>query len=227
MLAKQSTDSTGSEELQLDVCSTSDVGTEEEEIDIEDVDNSMGNFNMIKTSRDESICLLICVCLENISNKVSRDLYLLLKFYRSKQPLKLEAYFILQTINTPVRLQSLKLVGRLAFNMRNLVFPHLERVTTTLISVMDESESQIVLHACRALEIMSGCLANIEIHHSDGILFWDIIFEPIISLSQTSETILREAACDCLGSMSENVFTQLPVRKPERNTIIQVSIRKI
>jgi len=89
---------------------------------------------------------------------------------------------------------------------------------------MEESESQIVLHACRALEIMSGCLANTEIHHSDGILFWDIIFEPMISLSQASETILREAACDCLSSMSENVFTQLPVRKPENSTIIQVSI---
>jgi len=74
MLAKQSADSIGTEELQLDVCSTSDVGTEEEEIDIEDVDNSMDNFNMIKTSRNENVCLLICVCLENISNKVSRGL---------------------------------------------------------------------------------------------------------------------------------------------------------
>jgi len=85
MLAKQSTDNIESEELQLDVCSTSDIGTEEEEIDIEDVDNLMDNFNMIKISKDESVCLLIRVCLENISNKVSRSLCLLLKFDRLKE----------------------------------------------------------------------------------------------------------------------------------------------
>lgn len=103
-------------------------------------------------------------------------------------------------------------MGRLAFNTGNLVFPHLEKVTTILISVLEESESQVVLHACRVLEIMSGCLANTETYHSSGILFWNIIFESMISLAQASQTILREAACDCLGSISGNVFTQLSVR---------------
>lgn len=109
-------------------------------------------------------------------------------------------------------------MGRLAFNTGSLLFPHLERVATILISVMEESESQVILHACRVLEIMSDCLANIETYHNDGILFWNIIFDSMISLAQTSQTILREAACDCLGSINGNVFTQLSVRgKKEYN----------
>lgn len=123
--------------------------------------------------------------------------------------------FFRQAVSTPVRLQSLKLMGRLTFNTGSLVFPHLERVTATLVSVMEETEGQVVLHACRVLEIMSGCLANTEVYHGDGALFWNIIFESTISLAQTSQTILREAACDCLGSISGNVFTQLSVRVGE------------
>ncbi|XP_029663154.1 HEAT repeat-containing protein 6 isoform X1 [Formica exsecta] len=193
ILAKQSIGSIELGRLQLDTGSISDVGTEEEEIDIGDVNNSIDSCNEIKTSKDESICLLIRVCLENISNK---------------------------TISTPVRLQSLKLMGRLAFNTGSLIFPHLEKVTTILISVMEESESQVILHACRVLEIMSSCLANIETYHSDGILFWNIIFESMISLAQTSQTILREAACDCLGSINGNVFTQLS----RQRTILIITI---
>lgn len=183
ILAKQTVGETGSGRSQLDTGSINDVGTEEEEIDVEDVENSRNNCNEITSiSKDENICLLVRICLENISNK---------------------------SVNTPVRLQSLKLMGRLAFNTGTLVFSHLEKVTTALISVMEESESQVVLHSCRVLEIMSSCLANIETYHSSGTLFWNIIFESMISLAQTSQTILREAACDCLGSISGNVFTQL------------------
>lgn len=91
------------------------------------------------------------------------------------------------------------------------MFSHLEKVTVTLVSIISESESQVVLHACRVLEIMSGCLGNTEICHSAGTLFWDIIFKSVISLAQTSQTILREAACDCLGSINGNVITQLSV----------------
>lgn len=109
-------------------------------------------------------------------------------------------------------------MGRLAFNTGSLVFPHLEKVTMTLISVMEESESQVVLHACRVLEIMSGCLANTE-SYSNSTLFWNIILESMISLAQTSHTILREAACDCLGSISGNVFTQLSVRIIRKNRV--------
>lgn len=187
ILAKQTVNETESEKSQFDTGSISDVRTEEEEIDIEDIENSANNCNeIISMSKDKNICLLVRICLENISNK---------------------------SVNTPVRLQSLKLMGRLAFNTGSLVYPHLEKVTTTLISVMGESESQVVLHACRVLEIMSGCLANIEIYQSNGILFWNIIFDSMISLAQTSQTILREAACDCLGSISGNVFTQLSRRR--------------
>ncbi|XP_011872958.1 PREDICTED: HEAT repeat-containing protein 6 [Vollenhovia emeryi] len=183
ILAKQTMGGTGPERSQLDTGATSDVGTEEEEIDIEDMENSTDRCSEITSmSKDESICLLIRICLENISNK---------------------------SVNTPVRLQSLKLLGRLAFNTGSLVYPHLEKVTATLISIMGESESQVVLHTCRVLEIMSGCLGNTETYHNNGILFWDIIFESMISLAQTSQTILREAACDCLGSISGNVFAQL------------------
>ncbi|XP_014479426.1 PREDICTED: HEAT repeat-containing protein 6 [Dinoponera quadriceps] len=195
ILAKQSVCDTESEKLQLNAGCTSDTGTEEEEIDIEDVcvDSSVVSSNEVKTFKDERIGLLVRVCLENISNK---------------------------TISTPVRLQSLKLMGRLAFNTGNLVFPHLEKVTTTLISVMEEPESQVVLHACRVLEIMSDCLVNTEAYHSNGTLFWNIIFESMISLVQSSHTILREAACDCLGSIDGNVFTQLS----RQRTVLVITI---
>ncbi|EFN82609.1 HEAT repeat-containing protein 6 [Harpegnathos saltator] len=183
MLAKQSMNDAESERLQFNASLTNDIGTEEEEeIDIEDIDNSVNSSNEVKISKDEKISVLVRVCLENISNK---------------------------TISTPVRLQSLKLIGRLAFNTGNLVFPHLEKVTTTLVSVMGEAESQVVLHACRVLEIISGCLANTEAYHNNGTLFWNTIFESMISLAQTSQTILREAACDCLGSINGNILTQL------------------
>lgn len=60
----------GSGESQFDSGSISDVGTEEEEIDIEDVENSASSCNEIKIPKDESICMLVRICLENISNKV-------------------------------------------------------------------------------------------------------------------------------------------------------------
>lgn len=72
ILAKQSIGGTELGKLQLDTGSISDVGTEEEEIDIEDLNNSVDNCSEIKTSKDESVCLLIRVCLENISNKVCK-----------------------------------------------------------------------------------------------------------------------------------------------------------
>lgn len=58
------------EKSQLNSGSISDIGTEEEEIDVEDVNNLADNSSEIKTSKDESICLLVRVCLENISSKV-------------------------------------------------------------------------------------------------------------------------------------------------------------
>jgi len=67
----------GSERSRLDTGSISDVGTEEEEIDIEDIENSANSCNEITSiSKDENACLLVRICLENISNKVPCDLYL-------------------------------------------------------------------------------------------------------------------------------------------------------
>lgn len=61
----------GSGRSQFDSGSISDVGTEEEEeIDIEDVENLANSCNEIKIPKDESTCLLVRICLENISNKV-------------------------------------------------------------------------------------------------------------------------------------------------------------
>lgn len=70
ILAKQSIGGIESGTLQFDTGSISDVGTEEEEIDVEDANNSINSCNEIKTSKDESVCLLVRVCLENISNEV-------------------------------------------------------------------------------------------------------------------------------------------------------------
>lgn len=64
-----------SEGAQFDTSSMSDVGTEEEEIDIEDIENSTNNCNETAISKDESICLLVRICLENISNKVLCELH--------------------------------------------------------------------------------------------------------------------------------------------------------
>lgn len=86
----------------------------------------------------------------------------------------------------------------------------MERVTTTLISVLADSETQIILHSCRALEIIAGCLANTDSSHN-SLLFWNIVFEPMTLLAQHEQTILREAACDCLGTIGSNMFTQLTV----------------
>lgn len=77
ILAKQSVSDTESGRLQLNNSFASDIGTEEEEeeIDIEDIDNSVSSSNEVKTSKDERISLLLRVCLENVSNKV-RDPHL-------------------------------------------------------------------------------------------------------------------------------------------------------
>lgn len=72
LLAK-SIDTIESEKLQSDTGSVSDVGTEEEEVDIEDINHSsVESSNTVdeKVSKDENICFLVRVCLENISSKV-------------------------------------------------------------------------------------------------------------------------------------------------------------
>lgn len=114
-------------------------------------------------------------------------------------------------MNTPVRLQSLKLIGRMAFSTRSLVFPHTDLITMTLIGVIQDSETQVILHACRALEIMAGCFMNTDSEDKNAAVFWNIIFNPMISLLQHPQTIIREAACDCLGSINSTIFAQFQV----------------
>lgn len=114
-------------------------------------------------------------------------------------------------MSTPVRLQSLKLIGRMAFSTESLVFSQIELITITLIEVIQDSETQVILHACRTLEIMAGCLMNIDSENNNALIFWNIIFDPIISLFQHPQTIIREAVCDCLGNINSIVFAQLQV----------------
>lgn len=114
-------------------------------------------------------------------------------------------------MSTPVRLQSLKLIGRMAFSTGSLVFPHVELIATTLTAVIENTEIQVILHACRALEIMAGCLLKTDCENSVALVFWNIVFEPMTLLLQHPQMILKEAACDCLGSINPIVFTQLSV----------------
>lgn len=99
----------------------------------------------------------------------------------------------------------------MAFSTGSLVFPHTELITMTLVGIIQDSETQIILHACRALEIMAGCFMNIDSEDKNVSIFWNIIFDPITSLLQHPQTIIREAACDCLGSINSIIFTQLQV----------------
>ncbi|XP_043250125.1 HEAT repeat-containing protein 6 isoform X2 [Colletes gigas] len=183
ILAKQSTLNIESEHPYLN---TSHSDNTEEEVDVEDLESNIIDEYENKLLKDTNICFLIHVCLENIANK---------------------------TMNTPVRLQSLKLIGRMAFATGSLVFSHVELVTTTLTAVIQDSETQVILHACRTLEIMAGCLINTDSENDNASVFWNIIFEPITLLLQHPQTILREAACDCLGSISPVVLNQLSRQK--------------
>ncbi|KAI4481872.1 hypothetical protein M0804_009393 [Polistes exclamans] len=169
-------------EPETNASSINDLTDQEEEIDIEDLnDSKIESTNQDKHSKEKGISSLLQVCLNNVSNK---------------------------NTSTPVQLQSLKLVGALAFNTSDLVFPYLERVTNTLISVLADSEIQIILHSCRALELIASFLANTDSSHN-SLLFWNIVFEPMTLLVQHEQTILREAACDCLGAIGSNMVTQL------------------
>ncbi|XP_033230465.1 HEAT repeat-containing protein 6 isoform X2 [Belonocnema kinseyi] len=134
----------------------------------------------IKNTKDEPMSLLLDICLENISN---------------------------ETISVPVRLQSFKLLGVLISTGGSLVFCHLETVSTKLVTSMQELEPQIALHACRVIEIIAGRLGATHLNDTNS-LFWKIVCKPILSLVQHSETILKEVACDCLGNIGLNVFSQ-------------------
>lgn len=101
------------------------------------------------------------------------------------------------------------MIGTLAFNTSGLIFSHLEVITNSLIDLTNEQEPQIAFHACRVLEIIAGRLADSK--SDDVTKFWNIVFNPIISLVQHTHTSLREVACDCLGNIGANMLAQISV----------------
>ncbi|XP_076662618.1 HEAT repeat-containing protein 6 isoform X1 [Halictus rubicundus] len=195
ILAKQSELDMESEQMHLNASLSDNTGgeEEEEEVDIEDLKNNISAEYDNKLLKETNVCFLIHVCLKNVSNKM---------------------------MSTPVRVQSLKLLGRMAFSTGSLVFSHVELITTTLVTVIQDCEIQVILHACRTLEIMAVCFLNNDLGNNNALLFWNIIFEPITLILQHSQTILREAACDCLGSISPIVLTQ----QPRQKTILIITV---
>lgn len=116
-------------------------------------------------------------------------------------------------VQVPVRLQSLKLLGALINDdMQHLVFDHIELTTQHLIEASQEAEPQVALHSCRVIEkISSRCPADLSLKEPVLIKLWNMILQPIISLTQSPHTNLREVACDCLGTIKNEILSQLSV----------------
>ncbi|KAK0162913.1 hypothetical protein PV327_006643 [Microctonus hyperodae] len=165
-----------------------------EEVDVADVNNKCLYKNEecktvdYEKSCDIDICFLLQICLNNISNKM---------------------------VQVPVRLQSLKLLGALINDdTQHLVFDHIELTLQHLIEASQEAEPQVALHSCRVIEkISSRCTADSSLKQPVLVKLWNMIFEPIISLTQSPHTNLREVACDCLGTINNEIFSQLPSNK--------------
>ncbi|XP_058793535.1 HEAT repeat-containing protein 6 [Phymastichus coffea] len=116
-----------------------------------------------------------------------------------------------ESVNEPVRFQSLKLLGTLTFNISSLIFSHLETITGTLVNITKQDEPQVAFHACRVLEIMASRLADSK--SEDISKFWNIAFDPVISLVQHPQFLLRDVACDCLGNIGDEMIARLPRNK--------------
>ncbi|XP_051170043.1 HEAT repeat-containing protein 6 isoform X2 [Leptopilina boulardi] len=147
--------------------------------------NSIKDFKL-KYEHDKEISWILKICLENISD---------------------------ETVSVPVRLQSLKLLGVLADNIENLIYPHLTIMAEKLIIAAKDSVPQIVLHVFRVIDTIANQLETNNKKDDAIILFWNIICEPVINLLQHSEAILKEVACNCLGNIGTNVFSQLTREK--------------
>ncbi|XP_066596312.1 HEAT repeat-containing protein 6-like [Prorops nasuta] len=157
-----------------------------EEVDFEDFQESLKESSEETQMTQKSMSSLVQICLQNISN---------------------------QSANIPVRLQSLKLIGNLSVNATNLILNHLEIITNTLISATQETKPQVALNACRVLEILAGLFSHRDLDDNYTMLFWELTFDILIALVQDTQIILREAACDCLGSIGANIFSQLSRQK--------------
>ncbi|XP_015603052.1 HEAT repeat-containing protein 6 isoform X2 [Cephus cinctus] len=185
ILAKQTRTGTDSEFPCTNISATSDIDTEEEvEFEVINYEDSEAEYNCSDVNlQDRKISSLLNICLKNVSN---------------------------ETANIPVRLQSLKLIGVLAFNVRNIVFSHLGVVATALVRSTRDADTQISLQACKVIETIAGCLGNSQIDNDTNLVpFWNIVFEPVISLIQHEQTSLREVACDCLGNIGSKMFAEL------------------
>lgn len=138
-------------------------------------------------SNNSNINFFLHVCLDNIKNKA---------------------------VQVPVRLQSLKLLSALVNDDTDcIVLNHLEIVTEHLIEASQETDIQIALHVGRVIEKISSHITRNN--NADKIIsftvFWGIIFQPIILLAQREHMNLREVACDCLGTISNDIWVQLTV----------------
>ncbi|XP_015121818.1 HEAT repeat-containing protein 6 [Diachasma alloeum] len=182
---------------------------DEEEIDSSNLEFSLNDPAAPATSERDSRTetrgdsrdspFLVQICLNNISDK---------------------------RIHVPVRLQSFKLLGAL-INCLEGIFKRLldvEIVTSHLVEATSEPDPQVALHACRILEIISSKFSGID-SDSEGqnqlATFWNSIFPTVLRVSQSAETGLREVACDCFGTISNQVFTQLSL---DKSIIIKTSL---
>ncbi|XP_011306252.1 HEAT repeat-containing protein 6 [Fopius arisanus] len=192
ILFKKSSDTNLSKCLQnLGISSYQAPGDEEhyEEIDSSDLESSFSLPDTPESPRDTPDSpFLVQICLNNISDR---------------------------KIHVPVRLQSFKLLGALINclerNCRDSL--NIGGVTKHLVEATDELDPQIALHACRVLEIISSKLAGHPEEQEGLTLFWNSIFTTILRTSQNGETGLREVACDCFGTISNEVFTRLSLDK--------------
>ncbi|KAJ8687142.1 hypothetical protein QAD02_022936 [Eretmocerus hayati] len=183
ILAKSSNSDVDIEIPKIDLNSCDE--TEVEEIVCDDPEENNDNqIDLTHSPNVQEACVsaLVKICFKNVTKEIS---------------------------NEPVRIQSLKLLGTLAFNASNLIFSHIEAITNSLISIANHEpcEPQVSFHACRVLEIIAGRLSDSGSENTSK--FWNIAFNPIIALVQHSQTNMREIACDCLGNIGAEMFAQL------------------
>lgn len=202
----------------LDLSATSGADDEEhEEDDLTEFVDLMNQESEIESEaddgplREKGVCSLLQICLKDITNEVSPSLqsWCVTIYLATRVNLTLDS--VPQAERGPVRLQALKLLGALAFNVDSIVFAHLEMVTGTLATAAQETDVQVARHACRVIETIAGRLANSCPENISIVAFWNVIFLPVTSLVQHSQSTLREVACDCLGNIGSTMFSQLTV----------------
>ncbi|KAL7292260.1 hypothetical protein TKK_0014206 [Trichogramma kaykai] len=107
--------------------------------------------------------------------------------------------------NEQIKVQSLKLLGNLAFNVSSLIIPFLDRIVPKLIKISStETECIVATHACRVVENISRYLYKSKPDLAPK--FWTIAFDDILSLLQHYNPSIREIACDCLGNLTKEIL---------------------